>query len=152
MIAHLVGVARVGVATGREAVMLVLPQAQGHRQTWIILTNQKLHITPSANGSSPVLFTTRNGSLATSFSLMLLKMIILRITEFYIVFSHLRASRENDSARVLRTVRKLLVIVIWSVSVEWIPISVSGGRFSGQMKPSTSSTAKLGDNTAEPRS
>ena len=42
---HLVGVARVGVVTGREAVMLVLPQAQGHRQTWIILTNHKLHIT-----------------------------------------------------------------------------------------------------------
>ena len=148
---HLVGVARVGVVTGREAVMLVLPQAQGHRQTWIILTNQKLHITQSANDSSPVLFTTRNGSLATSFSLMLLKMIILRITNC-ITLSHLRASRENDSARVLRTVRKLLVIVIWRVSVGWIPISVSGGRFSGQMKPSTSSTAKLGDNTAEPRS
>ena len=142
-----------GVVTDREAVMLVLPQAQSHGQTWIILTNQKLHMTQSANGSSPVLFTTRNGSLATSFLLMLLKIIFMVII-FLIVsmLSHLKASRENDSARVLRTVRKLLVIVIWSVSVEWIPISVSGGRFSGQMKPSTSSAAKLGDSTAEPRS
>ena len=110
--AHLMGVARVGVVTYREAVMLVLPQAQSHGQTWIILTNQKLHMTQSANGSSPVLFTTRNGSLATSFSLMLLKIIMVIIYLIVSMLSHLKASRENDSARVLRTARKLLVIVI----------------------------------------
>ena len=85
--------------------------------------------------ASPVLLTTRKGSLATSFSLISLK-----------------AEGENDSARVFRTARKLLVMVTCRVSVEWIPTSVRGGRFSGQMKPSTSSSPKLGDNTAEPRS
>ena len=65
---------------------------------------------------------------------------------------NLNASKEKDSARVLRTARKLLVMVTCSVSVEWIPISVRGGRFSGQMKPSTSSAAMFGERTAEPRS
>ena len=102
-----------GVVTDREAVMLMLAQTQSHGQTWIILTNQKLHMTQSANGSSPVLFTTRNGSLATSFSLMLLKIIFMVIIYLIVsMLSHLKASRENDSARVLRTARKLLVIVI----------------------------------------
>ena len=81
------------------------------------------------------MLTTKNGSLDTSFSLMLL-----------------RAEGENDSAKLDNTARKLLVMVIWRVSVEWIPISVSGGRFSGQMKPSASSRGKFGDKTPDPRS
>ena len=41
--------------------------------------------------------------------------------------------------------------VTWSVSVEWMPTSVRGGRLSGQTKASASSSApKLGDRMAEP--
>ena len=57
------------------------------------------------------------------------------------------------STRVFSTARKLLVRVICRVSVEWIPISVKGGKFSGQTKPSFSSDAsKFGERMAEPSS
>ena len=59
---------------------------------------------------------------------------------------------ENESARLLSTVRKLLVMVTWRVSEEWTPTSVRGSRFSGHMNPSVSSSSRLGERRAEPRS
>ena len=59
----------------------------------------------------------------------------------------------SDDKDLSCTAMRLLVRVICRVSVEWMPISVKGGKFSGQTKPSFSSDAsKFGERMAEPSS
>ena len=97
MRAYLMGLVGVGVVTDGEAVVLMFPQAKSDGQTRLVNNQERL--------LGNLLLTD-----APEDHQCLLK---FKNFKFKVEDSHLKASKENDSAKVLRTARKLLVMVTW---------------------------------------